>query len=118
MATQPKNSVTERIKERTFASRHSTRNTSTFSVGRGKARETGSQTDFLNYREWPRITAVHTTDGYRVMEVMAERVPGVKYVDGHFANPDIDATTKIEKEHSRRVEPSRHRGSVRAHRER
>ncbi|WP_458190624.1 hypothetical protein [Haladaptatus sp. NG-WS-4] len=60
----------------------------------------------------------YKNDGYRVMEEMAERVPGVAYVDGHLANPDIDFTTKID-EKSIHVEwnhPDLH-GWVRTHRE-
>ena len=84
-----------------------------------KARETGSQTVYLNYREVAtHYGCVYATDGYRVMEEMAERIPGVEYVDGHLANPEIDATTKIEQK-SIRVEWNHPdlRGWVRAHRE-
>ncbi|ODR79842.1 hypothetical protein BG842_03315 [Haladaptatus sp. W1] len=84
-----------------------------------KARETGSQTVFLNYREVAtHYGCAYKTDGYRVMEEMAERVPGVAYVDGHLANPDIDPTTKIDGK-SIRVEWNHPdlRGWVRAHRE-
>ncbi|SIR76352.1 hypothetical protein SAMN05421858_3700 [Haladaptatus litoreus] len=84
-----------------------------------KARETNSRTVYLNYREVAtQYGCAYLTDGYRVMEEMAERVPGVEYVDGHLANPDIDPTTKIE---GKRIcvewnHPDL-RGWVRAHRE-
>ena len=84
-----------------------------------KARETGSQTIYLNYREVAtHYGCAYKTDGYRVMEEMAEHVPGVEYVDGHLANPDIDPTTKIDGK-SIRVEWNHPdlRGWVRAHRE-
>lgn len=84
-----------------------------------KARKIGSQTVFLNYREVAtHYGCAYATDGYRVMEEMADRVPGVAYVDGHLANPAIDATTKIE-EKSIRIEWNHPdlRGWVRAHRE-
>ncbi|WP_435156767.1 hypothetical protein [Haladaptatus sp. DFWS20] len=84
-----------------------------------KARETGTQIVFMNYREVAtHYGCAYTTDGYRVMEEMADRVPGVDYVDGHLANPDVDATTKIDRK-SIRVEWNHPdlRGWVRAHRE-
>ncbi|WP_458208534.1 hypothetical protein [Haladaptatus sp. NG-SE-30] len=84
-----------------------------------KTRESGSPVVYLNYREVAtHYGCAYTTDGYRVMEEMGDRVPGVEYVDGHLANPDIDATTKVE-EKSIRVEWNHPdlRGWVRAHRE-
>ncbi len=84
-----------------------------------KVREAGGEVVYLNYREVAtHYGCAYNTDGYRVMEEMDERVPGVHYVDGHLANPDVDATTKVE-EKSIRVEWNHPdlRGWVRAHRE-
>ena len=83
-----------------------------------KADEEESNTVYLNYREVAtHYGCAYKTDGYRVMEEMADRVPGVHYVDGHLANPDIDPTTKVE-EKAIRVEWQHPdlRGWVRAHR--
>ncbi|GKZ14892.1 hypothetical protein HAL_27730 [Haladaptatus sp. T7] len=84
-----------------------------------KAQESGEDVVYLNYREVAtHYGCAYNTDGYRVMEEMDERVPGVHYVDGHLANPEIDPTTKVE-EKSIRVEWNHPdlRGWVRAHRE-
>ncbi|WP_266081645.1 hypothetical protein [Haladaptatus caseinilyticus] len=84
-----------------------------------KARETNTQIVYLNYREVAtHYGCAYMTDGYRVMEEMSDRVPGVQYVDGHLANSDVDATTKVEGKRIR-VEWNHPdlRGWVRAHRE-
>jgi chromosome segregation ATPase len=82
-----------------------------------KADEIEDNIVYLNYREVAtHYGCAYKTDGYRVMEEMAERVPGVHYVDGHQAN-DIDPTTKVGGK-SIRVEWQHPdlRGWVRAHR--
>lgn len=82
-----------------------------------KADEIEDNVVYLNYREVAtHYGCAYKTDGYRVMEEMAERVPGVHYVDGHRAN-DIDPTTKVGGK-SIRVEWQHPdlRGWVRAHR--
>ena len=84
-----------------------------------KAQEFGHEIVYLNYREVAtHYGCAYNTDGYRVMAEMEERIPGVEYVDGHPANPEIDVTTKID-EKSIRVEWNHPdlRGWVRAHRE-
>ncbi|GAA0240755.1 hypothetical protein ACFFQF_30875 [Haladaptatus pallidirubidus] len=83
-----------------------------------KAREINSRTVYLNYREVAtHYGCAYLTDGYRVMNEIAERVPGIEYVDGYLANPDIDPTTKVEGKRIR-VEWNHPdlRGWVRAHR--
>ena len=82
-----------------------------------KADEIEDNVVYLNYREVAtHYGCAYKTDGYRVMEEMADRVPGVHYVDGHLAN-DIDPTTKVGGK-SIRVEWQHPdlRGWVRAHR--
>lgn len=83
-----------------------------------KADEQESNTVYLNYREVAtQYGCAYKTDGYRVMEEMAERVPGVHYSDGRDLPIDTGVTHKVEQK-ALRVE-WRHpelRGWIRAHR--
>lgn len=83
-----------------------------------KAEELDSNTVYLNYREVAnKYGCAYKNDGYRVMEEMDERVPGVEYVDGRDLPIDTGVTHKIE-EKTLRVEWQHPdlRGWVRAHR--
>jgi chromosome segregation ATPase len=83
-----------------------------------KADEEECNTVYLNYREVAtRYGCAYKTDGYRVMEEMADRVPGVHYSDGRDLPIDTGVTHKIE-QIALRVEWQHPdlRGWVRAHR--
>ena len=83
-----------------------------------KAEEFGQNRAYLNYREVAsHYGCAYKNDGYRVMEEMAEQVPGVFYVDGRDNPIDTGVTQKIE-EKAIRVEWEHPdlRGWVRAHR--
>lgn len=82
-----------------------------------KAAEVEDNVVFLNYREVAtHYGCAYKTDGYRVMEEMADRVPGVQFVDSHRMS-EIDATA-VREQKSIRVEWQHPdlRGWVRAHR--
>ena len=84
-----------------------------------KADEQENNVVYLNYREVAtHYGCAYKTDGYRVMEEMAERVPGVRYSDGRDLPIDTGVTQKVEQK-ALRVEWQHPdlRGWVRAHRE-
>lgn len=83
-----------------------------------KAEEMENNVVYLDYREVAtHYGCAYKTDGYRVMEEMAERVPGVHYSDGRDLPIDTGVTHKIGQK-GLRVEWQHPdlRGWVRAHR--
>jgi len=84
-----------------------------------KADEIENNIVHLDYREVAtHYGCAYKNDGYRVMEEMEERVPGVEYVEARKANPEVDPTTTVAGKSIRvEWEHPELRAWVRAHRE-